>query len=930
MSDPRVGHTPESEPSSDNDRVTMANKSAHLKKSATHSNGKNEKDSSSSKKRAPVAEPDGSSKVTKRRAARACVSCRTRKVRCDVVENYPCGNCKWDGVLCEVQPSRRRKKSIFDHDLHSSAAHDHGTACGAHHAEAQLLKAKTVLPNEGLGAINSVSLNGSVDIAPTPRRHSAAPGTTAHHDVGRGLGVNRHGSADGRIPKLLPARSDLRTDPTLLPFQADNPLLKWPNIWQSPNATQNADPSSVSNSSADPGVRTPSFSSLGFTSDVPELPGFICPLPVKIVAEDVEYMRVKGALSLPSIAFQNSLLRAYIEYVHPYMPLLELHDLLSIIDARDGSRGRISLFLYQAIMFSAVAFVKQDTLKEHGYPSTKVARRVFFYQTRLLYDMDYERDRLVLIQGLLLMSYWYETPDDQKDTWHWMGVAISLAHSIGLHRDTATRGTMTLRTQRLWKRIWWSCFMRDRMVALGMRRPTRIKDEDFDVPMLEEADFEIGALSDDVHVVGPECLFLHDVEMQHELAQMCIAKARLCLCVSHLLDAQYSISPRTNAPPDDTINSRMMLAPNEQCDNMDAVAVCDAELHEWMRTLPPCCEPRSIEVSDLNPGRVTMIIQRSLLHLTYCTAVSALHRPQFLRKSPKVTEEAQSYARLRVWESARGITSIISELLGHDLVKYLPTTSVTVILPAMIIHMLQMKVPNTRMQQEAKQGFNGCMEAMKRLSELYAAADYAIVFLSAAMDKCLSDPKSMLLAQHLHSRGKGKGSVNSNDTSNSSLPLQYPNIVDFAPSGVETMTTPPSESDSYPMESQTLPDFEGVSSLDAYAAHQSIIPSAHFVEPSVLSADDNAEIGTNGARQDAVQAHSPPLSVRMESIGALPDEHAAGAANADFNLALTGDQPADLAWDSLHPQTGLDFEEWLQFPAAPEVPLPVMLSGPPP
>lgn len=37
-------------------------------------------------------------KVTKRRAARACVSCRARKVRCDVVEGAPCGNCRWDNV----------------------------------------------------------------------------------------------------------------------------------------------------------------------------------------------------------------------------------------------------------------------------------------------------------------------------------------------------------------------------------------------------------------------------------------------------------------------------------------------------------------------------------------------------------------------------------------------------------------------------------------------------------------------------------------------------------------------------------------------------------------------------------------------------------------------------------------------------------------
>lgn len=52
---------------------------------------------------------DKANKVTKRRAPRACASCRARKVRCDVVEHFPCGNCKWDNVQCVVQESRRRK-----------------------------------------------------------------------------------------------------------------------------------------------------------------------------------------------------------------------------------------------------------------------------------------------------------------------------------------------------------------------------------------------------------------------------------------------------------------------------------------------------------------------------------------------------------------------------------------------------------------------------------------------------------------------------------------------------------------------------------------------------------------------------------------------------------------------------------------------------
>lgn len=51
------------------------------------------------KKRAsPDDDSEAPQKVTKRRAARACVSCRARKVRCDVVEGAPCGNCRWDNV----------------------------------------------------------------------------------------------------------------------------------------------------------------------------------------------------------------------------------------------------------------------------------------------------------------------------------------------------------------------------------------------------------------------------------------------------------------------------------------------------------------------------------------------------------------------------------------------------------------------------------------------------------------------------------------------------------------------------------------------------------------------------------------------------------------------------------------------------------------
>ncbi|EEY17984.1 cutinase transcription factor 1 beta [Verticillium alfalfae VaMs.102] len=311
-----------------------------------------------------------------------------------------------------------------------------------------------------------------------------------------------------------------------------------------------------------------------------QLPAFVKPLPARIASEDVKYLHTKGALSLPPLPLQTALLQAYVEYVHPYMPLLDLREFLGAVNARDGLCGQVSLFLYQAIMFAATAFVDMKALKEAGYSTRKAARRSFFSKTRLLYDFDYESDRLVLVQALLLMTYWYETPDDQKDTWHWMGVAISLAHTIGLHRNPATT-SMPLRKQKLWKRIWWSCFMRDRLVALGMRRPTRIKDEDYDVPMLTENDFEIELLAEENHAVPAECTLVRDIAMQQELASMCVAKAKLCICISHMLKAQYSVLIRDKMRPDNTVNSTMMLFPNKKLDNFESVTSVDLELMAW-------------------------------------------------------------------------------------------------------------------------------------------------------------------------------------------------------------------------------------------------------------------------------------------------------------------------------------------------------------
>ncbi|ROW06021.1 hypothetical protein VMCG_04632 [Cytospora schulzeri] len=675
------------------------------------------KDSPSKNRANSKTDSNANNKITKRRAARACASCRARKVRCDVVEQIPCANCRWDNVDCIVQESRRRRSCSHENGISKFQEQDQWLT-----RRPRLSCRKNVFSaNASVGSIpgaealhlrggSAGSGNGPINIASAGIRRPSTASAGSFQGIENAAGS--FGSLDCHVPHLLYQRSGYAPEATAsqIPWNPVPPLFRGSDFLKDP----------------------------GEPDLLPHLPKFVNPLPAKIGPDEVSYLHCKGALSLPELRLQRQLLQAYIEFVHPYMPLLELHDFLNRVNSRDGRNGRVSLLLYQAVMFAASAFVGIKALNEAGYTNRRAARKVFFQKARLLYDFDYESDRLVLVQALLLMTYWYEAPEDQKDTWHWMGVAISLAHTVALHRDPAT---VSASKHKLRKRIWWSCFMRDRLIALGMRRPTRIKDEDFDVPMLEPSDFEMEVLADDNHIVPSECTLMRDTKMQQELAEMCVQKAKLCVLISHMLKAQYSVLIRDRSRPDATTKTTMMLLPRKDLDDgqIKSVQTVDAELFAWLTSLPESCQYRSLTPTDVEGGRSPVAVQRNLLHMVYQTTISALHRPQFLPSSPMqapaVSRAVQEISRSKVRNAATQITRMAAEMYRFGLESYLPTTGVTVVLPAMIMHLLHMKDPVRKTREEAQKGFSQCMQVMIKLREIYAAADFAAGFLESALKK---------------------------------------------------------------------------------------------------------------------------------------------------------------------------------------------------
>ena len=119
------------------------------------------------------------------------------------------------------------------------------------------------------------------------------------------------------------------------------------------------------------------------------LPRYIRALPSSIEADNIEFLEKKGALTIPETGLRNELLRNYMQYVHPYLPLLDLKDFLQPIQRNDGTM-QISLLLFQAVMFAATAYIDMRFLRAHGYDDRKTVRKIFFQRAQVRHKNEYK------------------------------------------------------------------------------------------------------------------------------------------------------------------------------------------------------------------------------------------------------------------------------------------------------------------------------------------------------------------------------------------------------------------------------------------------------------------------------------------------------------------------------------------------------------
>ncbi len=360
--------------------------------------------------------------------------------------------------------------------------------------------------------------------------------------------------------------------------------------------------------------------------------------------------------------------------------------------------------------------------------------------TQLLYSLDCEEDRLVVVQTLLLMTYWTDHMNNpQRDIWDWIGICSTNAHSIGLNRDPSP-ADLDIRTKRLRARLWWCLFARDRLIAMGLRRPTQVNEGSSNLPMLTLDDFD----PEPFHPAVIElfhCRQLEDASHRKRLATMFIEKTKLCQCIGRVLFAQYIPSQFQFGM---TNKTTITLVPRNASES--ELARCSQRLDAWLSGLAKDAQFIPASKTNFNEGEDVLLLHGAMIRMLYHATVSALHRPWAygpVKDQTKSRLELANVAKTKMQDAAVGITQIIQGLNQLNLTRYLPQSGVTVILPAAVAHLANSMSNDPTLRRNSISNFQRCIQVLQGLKEIYPAADMEVANIEAAV-KAQSSTSALL------------------------------------------------------------------------------------------------------------------------------------------------------------------------------------------
>ncbi|KAK7706419.1 hypothetical protein SLS63_013982 [Diaporthe eres] len=422
-----------------------------------------------------------------------------------------------------------------------------------------------------------------------------------------------------------------------------------------------------------------------------------------IPAEDVNYLESQGCLHIPTQPSLDVLVQHYFLHVHVVLPLLNEGDFWEMYyqsNKPGGSREKMSLLVFQAMLYASCHFISLETIKALGFPNIRTAKATFYRRVKLLYDMETEDSQLSLAQAALLLTCWVpgsKSAFQLKPNSTWLSLAIQHARSINADRcttstpTTSTAGTTVSsqpqKLQNMLRRLWWSCIIRDRLGSLCTRRSINITRDRFGFDAVTPLGF--ADLEDEVHRSS-----VYNAATKRSLARLLTHYIQFCIVLTDVLTLVF---PFENAQ-----QSRITPRPEDEA----KIEECKLLLERWHERTSIYFPVFGGTMGNHSLNEDKAPHKSVILNTNNLSARIALYHYSILYRSTTLDDAAEPSRhktleiihenRQELQDAALGVTECLGELVRRHLVHWLPITAVACVATPLALHSITAKLASAR------------------------------------------------------------------------------------------------------------------------------------------------------------------------------------------------------------------------------------------
>lgn len=393
-------------------------------------------------------------------------------------------------------------------------------------------------------------------------------------------------------------------------------------------------------------------------------------------------------LELPPKDLSEHLIVLYFNHFYPFLPLFYKRQLFSSVDNTNQPLQPISPLLLNAI-YAVASRISPDVRVRADPASPDTAGDIYFERAERLLDESYDLPSISTVQALLLLASHQHGRMKSARAWLYSGMAFRMAQDLGLHRNCDHWNIPPDECERR-KRVFWCCYVVDRLASAMYGRASTFEERDCDVPF--------PSVDDDKPIYNEDA-----TEPPVSLLDTFTNLIKICDILGHVLRNIYYVRSLQNTGM-------------RQADSV--LTTWNKKLHQWYHQLP-----NSLQIKkDNNNGHSMPHTAICQLHMIYHTTVILLHRPFIPGPNQSLIPSLLPCASI-CSSAADSVLFITNSMLAENKLRYVMNYAVYYIFTSGIIFIKSAaNGPDNSKSLDAKVKVTKCMQALDEIEITWTTA----------------------------------------------------------------------------------------------------------------------------------------------------------------------------------------------------------------